>query len=476
MANSERTNNMVPSLQVKSNAADSADVILWADPSTHRLLVDATLTGGGTSMTDDAAFTPGTTAGTPIFGFFDDVAPDSVNEGDGGVIRMSGNRNLYTQIRDAAGNERGANVNASNQLAIAGPVTNAGTFVVQVDGAALTALQLIDDPVIADDAAFTPATTKVMMAGFEFDDVAPDSVDEGDAGAARMSARREIYVQLRDAAGNERGLNIDASGQIAITHAALTELAGAINASAQMDVNIAANGIGLATSAKQDTIIGHVDGIEALLTTIDADTGNIDTSLNNIETAIQIMDDWDNAASDGASVSGDVAHDSADAGEPVKVGFKAVALKANPTEVAANDRSNWIGDVSGVPFVLPGHPNILSQSLQVTDGDGAQTDAAIITAGANVAIVVTKVSVMADNANTVDVSVRIGFGTANTPAADAAQVLLFHPGIAAGSGVVEGSGSGILGIGASGEDVRVTCEDPVTGSINIIVTYFTTDI
>lgn len=32
------------------------------------------------------------------------------------------------------------------------------------------------------------------------------------------------------------------------------------------------------------TIIGHVDGIEALLTTIDADTGNIDTSLNNVET------------------------------------------------------------------------------------------------------------------------------------------------------------------------------------------------
>jgi len=37
-------------------------------------------------------------------------------------------------------------------------------------------------------------------------------------------------------------------------------------------------------------------------------------------TALQIMDDWDNAASDGASVSGDVAHDSADAGEPVKIG------------------------------------------------------------------------------------------------------------------------------------------------------------
>lgn len=35
------------------------------------------------------------------------------------------------------------------------------------------------------------------------------------------------------------------------------------------------NAAGLATSAKQDTIIGHVDGIEALLTTIDADTNSL---------------------------------------------------------------------------------------------------------------------------------------------------------------------------------------------------------
>lgn len=95
-------------------------------------------------------------------------------------------------------------------------VTNAGTFAVQVDGAALTALQLIDNPVIVDDAAFTPATSSVMMAGFEYDDTTPDSVNEGDAGAARMSANRNIYVQIRDNAGNERGLNVDASGNIGV--------------------------------------------------------------------------------------------------------------------------------------------------------------------------------------------------------------------------------------------------------------------
>ena len=187
---------MVPALVCLSNTDGSTPVLVYADPTTHRLLVDANLTGGGTSMTDDAAFTPGTTAITPIGAFFDDVAPDSVNEGDGGAVRMSGNRNLYVTIRDAAGNERGLNIDASGGLTVAAhAVTNAGVFAVQVDGVALTALQLIDDTVFADDAAFTPATSKVNAIGFLVDDTATDSVDEGDIGIPRMSADRIQYVQ-----------------------------------------------------------------------------------------------------------------------------------------------------------------------------------------------------------------------------------------------------------------------------------------
>jgi hypothetical protein len=63
-----------------------------------------------------------------------------------------------------------------------------------VDGAALTALQVIDNPVLVDDAAFTPATSSVMMAGFQADETATDSVDEGDAGAARMTLTRKMIV------------------------------------------------------------------------------------------------------------------------------------------------------------------------------------------------------------------------------------------------------------------------------------------
>ena len=83
-------------------------------------------------------------------------------------------------------------------------------------GAIQVSTDTLDNCVVVDDAAFTPETTSVMMAGAEFDDTTPGSVNEGDAGALRMSANRSLYTTLRDAAGNERGANIDASNQLAV--------------------------------------------------------------------------------------------------------------------------------------------------------------------------------------------------------------------------------------------------------------------
>ena len=57
------------------------------------------------------------------------------------------------------------------------------------------AVELIDDTIVADDAAFTPGTTKVAMAGYQADEASTDSVDEGDAGAARMTLDRKLIVQ-----------------------------------------------------------------------------------------------------------------------------------------------------------------------------------------------------------------------------------------------------------------------------------------
>lgn len=254
MGEERRNDNFTPSLSVKSNAGDGADVVLWADPTTHRLLVTVTGAGsggtsavddsafvagsdagtpmmgfatsdsvdsgdvgvvgmttaramfvyikgsdvatGGTSMVDDAPFTAGTTAGTPAFAVFDDTTPDSVDEGDGGALRMSANRNLYVTIRDASGNERGVQVNASNQLLVTGPVTNAGTFVVQENGAALTALQLIDDTVATlGTTTYTEATTKGLVIG---------------------AVRRDANTSLVDTTNEIAPLQVNATGELKV--------------------------------------------------------------------------------------------------------------------------------------------------------------------------------------------------------------------------------------------------------------------
>lgn len=55
---------------------------------------------------------------------------------------------------------------------------------------------------IADDAAFTPGTSRVQPVGFTADETATDSVDEGDIGAARMTRDRKlISAQYAHTAG-----------------------------------------------------------------------------------------------------------------------------------------------------------------------------------------------------------------------------------------------------------------------------------
>lgn len=45
-----------------------------------------------------------------------------------------------------------------------------------------------------DDAAFTPATSRLTVFGAQADETSPDSVDEGDAGALRMTLDRQLRV------------------------------------------------------------------------------------------------------------------------------------------------------------------------------------------------------------------------------------------------------------------------------------------
>lgn len=142
---------------------------------------------------------------------FDDVSTASVTENQFAAPRISSRRALLVE-----GVASGTVIPVSDG---GGSITvdNSGTFVTQENGAALTALQLIDDVVVTDDAAFTPGTTKVLMVGATLNDTTPDVVNEGDGGAVRMTADRAIHSSIRDAAGNNRGVNVTAANQMEVS-------------------------------------------------------------------------------------------------------------------------------------------------------------------------------------------------------------------------------------------------------------------
>jgi hypothetical protein len=75
------------------------------------------------------------------------------------------------------------------KLAIA---TDASATLIPAD--ATLGITVNPNNLLADDAAFTPGTSKVMPVGFEADEGSTDSVDEGDVGAARMTLDRKILV------------------------------------------------------------------------------------------------------------------------------------------------------------------------------------------------------------------------------------------------------------------------------------------
>jgi len=108
---------------------DYAPLQVNADGSL-KVAITAGAGSGGTSATDDAAFTVASGSGTPVMGMLDDTSPDVVDEGDVGVARMTPYRSLHVNLRDASGNELSVGAQYAedaahadaNQLMMAGAV------------------------------------------------------------------------------------------------------------------------------------------------------------------------------------------------------------------------------------------------------------------------------------------------------------------------------------------------------------------
>lgn len=100
-------------------AYDGTNVINIGDNTNSAIRVNVVAgSAGGPSKVDDAAFTVATDSVAPAGFMADESSPDSVNEGDVGIGRMSLNRNQYVTLRDNAGNERGLEITAAGEAEV----------------------------------------------------------------------------------------------------------------------------------------------------------------------------------------------------------------------------------------------------------------------------------------------------------------------------------------------------------------------
>ena len=161
-----------------------------------------------------------------------------------------------------------------------------------------TAVQLLDDAIHAEDAAHSSGQKGIpclMVRQDSHSDLAAD----GDYMIPTINANGEIRVTSTAASGGSteakqddiighvngiEGLLTTIDADTDAIKTAVEILDNAISGNEmQVDIVTSALPSGASTLAKQDTIIGHVDGIETLLGTIDSDT-------NDIKTAVQLID------------------------------------------------------------------------------------------------------------------------------------------------------------------------------------------
>ena len=123
---------------------------------------------------------------------------------------------------------------------------------------------------------------------------------------------------------------------------------------------------------------------------------------------------------------GGVAHDSADSGNPVKVGARAISSLASATMVAAADRTDAMSDLDGSLLVRSGFPLGDLTSERVSNTDGASTAFANFGATASVRNYVTAITIYNSSATAGYVDFRDGTSGS----------ILFTVPIPAGSGAV----------------------------------------
>ena len=219
---------------------------------------------------------------------------------------------------------------------------------------------LVDGPIV-DDAAFTAGTSRVFPTGWFADDTAPDSVDENDIGAPRMTLTRVAnFVATDPTTITQRQAVVAAGATVNELTAQYATTLAALYAMGSADLERLVT----AAAGVTDTV-GTGIPPAALLGMFD-DTAPASTTENQFG-ALRM------SAARILYAGGSVAHDGVDdASNPLKIGSRAIRADAPPTAVAAADRvQSWM-TLQGMQVVTA--PAV---SVDVNTGFSADVDAAV---------------------------------------------------------------------------------------------------
>ena len=229
-------------------------------------------------------------------------------------LQVNASGALYTEVNSSA-LPTGASTSA-NQSTIIGHIDGIETLLGTIDSDTndiKTSVELLDDCVVTDDAAVTLGSQKgLMIMGF----AGTQSVNSNDG--ALLACDTSGHLQIRNTTAEGKldtlettltAIETDAAALevlVTATNSKLDTIDGVLDTikvdteaietaveildncvsgnEMQVDVITSALPSGASTAANQSTIIGHVDGIETLLGTIDSDT-------NDIKTSVELLDD-----------------------------------------------------------------------------------------------------------------------------------------------------------------------------------------
>jgi len=348
MATEKRTPNRVPGLIGVSSTDGSTPIVVYADETTHRLLVDVALAG----VTDLTGVTDG----------------ELVNAADKGALLMGTDGSNYQALA----------VNSSGHLLVdlqdtSMAVTNTGTFAVQATLGAETTKVIgtinvsAGQTIAVTNAGITTIAGAVSGSEMQVDVLTLPAVTATNLDIRDLTSASDS-VEVKQATGTNLHVVVDTAPTTAVT--------------------------GTFYQATQPVSLASVPSHAV------TNAGTFAVQDSATETSLAIMDDWDSAASDSASVSGDTAHDAADAGEPVKIGFKVETSPKGITVCADADRTNAYADADGMQMVKVNTSGADLISERVSNTNGTSTDFTNFSAVASTYNYVTAITVY--NSSTTD--------------------------------------------------------------------------